>query len=108
MAQNFGENSTQGAILLNVDAQAAGSTVSVSDSTSNVLASWEAPQAFSSIVISCPGLEADGTYTVTAGTSSTEVTLDGLLYGSGGMGHGMGGNRGDRGETVQDTAAATT
>lgn len=107
MAQNFGENSTQGAILLNVDAQAAGSTVSVSDSAGNVLASWEAPQAFSSIVISCPGLEADGTYTVTAGTSSTEVTLDGLLYGSGGMGHGMGGTRGGRGETVQDTAAAS-
>lgn len=110
MAQNFGENSTQGAILLTIDAQAAGSTVSVSDSAGNVLASWEAPQAFSSVVISCPGLEADGTYTVTAGTSSTEVTLDGLLYGSGGgMGRGgMGGNRGSRGETVQDTAAAST
>ena len=111
MAQNFGENSTQGAILLTVDAQAAGSTVSVSDSAGNVLASWEAPQAFSSVVISCPGLESDGTYTVTAGTSSTEVTLDGLLYGSGGgMGHGGmgGGNRGSRSETAQDTAAAST
>lgn len=106
MAQNFGENSTQGAILLNVDTQAAGSTVSVSDSAGNVLASWEAPQAFSSVVISCPGLEADGTYTVTAGTSSTEVTLDGLLYGSGGMNHGMGGNRGGRGEPMQAEAAS--
>lgn len=107
MAQNFGENSTQGAILLTVDTQAAGSTVSVSDSAGSVLASWEAPQAFSSVVISCPGLEADDTYTVMAGTSSTEVTLDGLLYGSGGMGHGgMGGNRANRGETVQDTAAS--
>ncbi|MGO5028720.1 carbohydrate-binding domain-containing protein [Candidatus Agathobaculum pullicola] len=107
MAQNFGETSTQGAILLTVDAQAAGSTVSVSDSSGNVLTSWEAPQSFSSVVISCPGLEADGTYTVTAGTSSTQVTLDGPLYGSGGTGHGgMGGNRGNRGEPVQDTAAA--
>lgn len=107
MAQNFGENSTQGSILLTVDAQAAGSTVSVSNSAGNVLASWEAPQAFSSVVISCPGLESDGTYTVTTGTSSTEVTLDGLLYGNGGMGHsGMGGNRANRGETVQDTAAS--
>lgn len=108
MAQNFGDTSTQGAILLNVDAQAAGSTVSVSDSAGNVLASWEAPQAFSSVVISCPGLEADGTYTVAAGTSSTEVTLDGLLYGSGGMNHGMGGNRGSRSEPTQDTAAAAS
>ena len=108
MAQNFGENSTQGAILLTVDAQAAGSTVSISDSAGNVLASWDAPQAFSSVVISCPGLEADGTYTVTTGTSSTEVTLDGLLYGSGGMGHGGmgGGNRANRGETVQNAAAS--
>ena len=108
MAQNFGDASTQGAILLNVDAQAAGSTVSVSDSAGNVLASWEAPQAFSSVVISCPGLESDGTYTVTAGTSSTEVTLDGLLYGSGGMNHGMGGNRGSRSEPTQDTASAAS
>ncbi len=109
MAQNFGENSTQGAILLTVDAQAAGSTVSISDSAGNVLASWDAPQAFSSVVISCPGLEADGTYTVTTGTSSTEVTLDGLLYGSGGgMGHGgmRGGNRATRSETVPDPAAS--
>lgn len=108
MAQNFGDTSAQGAILLTVDAQAAGSTVSVSDSAGRVLASWEAPQAFSSVVISCPGLEADGTYTVTAGTSSTEVTLDGLLYGSSGMNHpmgGMGGNRGNRGEPMQNTAA---
>lgn len=106
MAQNFGDTSTQGAILLSVDAQAAGSTISISDSTGNVLASWEAPQAFSSVVISCPGLEADGTYTVTAGTSSTEVTLDGFLYGSGGMNHGMGGNRGSRSEPTQNAATA--
>lgn len=106
MAQNFGDTSTQGAILLSVDAQAAGSTISISDSTGNMLASWEAPQAFSSVVISCPGLEADGTYTVTAGTSSTEVTLDGFLYGSGGMNHGMGGNRGSRSEPTQNAATA--
>lgn len=109
MAQNFGDGSTQGAILLTVDAQTTGSTVSVCDSTGNVLASWDAPQAFSSVVISCPGLEADGTYTVTTGDTSTEVTLDGLLYGSGGgMGHGgMGGTRGGRGETPQDQTAAS-
>lgn len=106
MAQNFRDTSTQGAILLSVDAQAAGSTISISDSTGNVLASWEAPQVFSSVVISCPGLEADGTYTVTAGTSSTEVTLDGFLYGSGGMNHGMGGNRGSRSEPTQNAATA--
>lgn len=105
MAQNLGDTSTQGAILLRVAAQAAGSTVSVSDSAGDVLASWEAPQAFSSVVISCPGLAADGTYTVTAGTASTEVTLDGLLYGSGSMNRGMGGNFGGRGEPTQNTAA---
>lgn len=109
MAQNFGDSSTQGAILLTVDAQAAGSTVSVCDSAGNVLASWDAPQAFSSVVISCPGLEADGTYTVTTGDASTEVTLDGLLYGSGGgMGHGgMGGTQGGRGEMPQSQTAAS-
>ena len=34
-----------------------------------------------------------GTYTVTAGTSTTEVTMDSLVYGAGGMG-GKGGHGG--------------
>lgn len=42
MAQNFGDSSTQGAILVTVDSQSAGSQVLVTDEAGNVLASWEA------------------------------------------------------------------
>lgn len=95
MAQGFGDKSTQGAILLTVDSQQAGSTVSVADSSGKVLASWTPTQGYSSVVISCAGLQTDGTYTVTAGDSTTEITLDGLLYGESlGHGGGMGGGRG--------------
>lgn len=95
MAQNFGDSSTQGAILVTVDSQSAGSQVSVTDEAGNVLASWEAPKAYSAVVISCPGLQQGGSYTVTAGSSSTQITLDSLVYGSGMQPGGMGG-RGQR------------
>ena len=111
MAQNFGEDSTQGSILLSVDEQQAGTTVSVADSTGKVLASWTPTKSYNSVVISCAGLEADGTYTVTAGDTTTTVTLDGLLYGtSSGMGGGgMGGGRGgmDKGGRMQQPADGT-
>lgn len=95
MAQNFGDGSIQGAILVTVDSQSAGSQVSVTDEAGNVLASWEAPKAYSAVVISCPGLQQGGSYTVTAGSSSTQITLDSLVYGSGMQPGGMGG-RGQR------------
>ena len=112
MAQNFGDGSTQGSILLTVDSQQAGSAVSVADSTGKVLASWTPTQGYNAVVISCAGLQADGTYTVTASDTTTEITLDGLLYGEGfGFGGGMGGGRGKMQQRpaqtdTQDTGAA--
>lgn len=84
MAQNFGDSSTQGSILVTVAQQSTDSTISIHNSSGNVLASWNAPKGYSSIVVSCPGLESDGIYTIMAGDSVTEVTLDGLLYGQSG------------------------
>lgn len=108
MAQNFGEDSTQGSILLSVDEQQAGTTVSIADSTGKVLASWTPTKSYNSVVISCTGLEADGTYTVTTGDITTTVTLDGLLYGTS-SDMGGGGMRGGRdginkGEHMQPSA----
>lgn len=86
MAQNFGDASTQGSILLTVDSQSAESAVSLAASDGTVLASWDAvPKGFTSVLISCPGLTVGSTYSVTAGTSQTEVTLDSLIYGSSSM-----------------------
>ena len=44
--------------------------------------------------MSTPALTQGGTYTVTMGGQSTDVTLESLIYGSGGMGGGMGGQPG--------------
>lgn len=95
MAQNFGDSSTQGSILVAVAQQSANSTISINNSSGNVLASWNAPKGYSSIVISCPSLESNGTYTIMAGDSVTEVTLDGLLYGQSSGPH-AGGMRGEK------------
>ena len=93
MAMNFGTESTQGAILCSLNGMApAGTQVSVKDSKGNVLASYASQKDFQSILISAPGMEKGGTYTVSVGTASAEFTLDDIIYGSGsGMGGGMGG-----------------
>ena len=96
MAQNFGDTSTQGSILVSVDSQSAGSIVSITDQNGAVLATWEAPKSFNSVLISCPDLTVGSTYTVTAGTAQTEVTLDSLIYGSGSMQPGQMGGMGGR------------
>jgi hypothetical protein len=49
-------------------------------------------KSYNSVVISCPEIVDGGTYTVVMGETSTEVKMDGLIYGSGfGMGGGFGG-----------------
>lgn len=92
MAENFGQSSTQGSILLSfASQQAAGSAVTVTDANGNVLASFTPEKSYNSVVVSTPELVQGGTYTVTAGSESQTVTLDSLIYGSGmGMG-GFGG-----------------
>ena len=44
--------------------------------------------------MSTPALKQGGTYTVIMGGESTDVTLESLIYGTGGMGGGMGGQPG--------------
>ncbi len=38
---------------------------------------------YTSVVISCPGIALDESYTLKAGTSETTVTMDSLIYGTG-------------------------
>ena len=103
MAESFGANSTQGAIMVNTGNQPAGSAVTLTDEAGNVLAEYTFGKTFSNVVITAPGIVSGGTYTVTAGTYSETITMDGLLYGSGGGmfggmgGMNMGGGRGNGG-----------
>ena len=99
MAENFGQGSTQGSVLLSFSAQAAGSTVSIADESGNVLASFQPEKSYNSVLMSTPSLVQGGTYTVTAGTETQTVTLTDLIYGSGmgmmgGPGMGRWGNQG--------------
>lgn len=94
MAVNF-RSATQGAILLNVGSQSAGTTVTLTDADGNVLLSCTAEKAFAAVNLTCPELAQGGTYTVTAGAFSQTLTLDSLITGSGGPG-GFGGFGGRR------------
>ncbi|MGN1345326.1 MAG: carbohydrate-binding domain-containing protein [Eubacteriales bacterium] len=94
MAASFGSSSTQGSMMVSVGNQPAGSTVTLTDASGNVLAEYTFAKSFSNVVVTCPGLVDGGTYTLTAGTYSETITMNGLLYsGMGGMG-GMFGGRG--------------
>jgi hypothetical protein len=94
MAMNFGSDSTQGSILVTTNAQEAGTTVELKDSENNVLAAYTPEKTYDSVVISCPDITTDETYTFTAGTYSTDITMDSLIYGEGSNGFGMGGGMG--------------
>lgn len=121
MAMNFGETSTQGSILTSVANCKAGDEVQLLDAQGNVLVSFKAESAFSSVVVSCPQLKQGETYTLKAGGKETEITLESLIYGNGfggpgGMGgfgnpgggrgqdggRGQGGNRGQNDGRGQD------
>ena len=97
MAQNMGNESRQGSILLTVDNQPADSTVEIMDEQGNVIASYTPPKAYNSVVISAPEITKGNTYTVTAGDTSTEVTMTDIIYGEGMHGFMMpGGNSGQK------------
>ncbi len=83
MAVNFGDNSTQGSILVNLDRQEAGTDIVLTDASGTELINWQPSKQYTSVVISCPGIAQDESYTLKAGTSETTVTMDSLIYGTG-------------------------
>lgn len=98
MAENFGENSTQGSILVSCGEQEAGSEIALLDSDGKNLLSWTAEKSYSSVVISTPDIVKGQTYTVKTGDASEEVTMDNIIYGEGSnFGHGGGGGGFGRG-----------
>lgn len=93
MAQNFGADSTQGSILL-TSRSTSTEPIRVTDASGSVLAEFAPTKAYNCVIVSTPALKQGSTYTVTMGGESTDVTLESLIYGTGGMGGQPGGNMG--------------
>ena len=94
MAMNFGSESTQGSILASTGNARAGTAVKLTDSSGNVIAEFTPTVSFQTVVISTPDITSDGTYTLTVGDSTQEITMSGCIYGSGMGGGQHGGNGG--------------
>ena len=83
MAVNFGNNSMQGSVLVNMDRQEAGTDIVLTDTSGTELINWQTSKKYTSVVISCPGIAQGESNTLKAGTSKTTVTMDSLIYGTG-------------------------
>ena len=97
MQESLDSSSEQCSMLISVPGSA-DDTITIADEDGNVLASYTTGKQYGCVVISCPEIESDGTYTVTCGSSETSVTMSGTVYSSGmngGMNGGMGGDMGD-------------
>ena len=96
MAQNFDSSSTQGVIMVSVESGSAGDTITLADSTGKELMSYQADKEYTSVILSCPEITQGAAYTLTAGETTTEITMDSIVYGSSSMG-GRGGNKENKG-----------
>lgn len=96
MAQNFGTDSTQGSMLVNVSGSA-NDEITLTDSNGNVIVNCISPKSYGCIVISSPLLKVGNTYTLTAGNNTKTVEMTDLITGGTGFSFGnQGGNRGNR------------
>lgn len=96
MAQNFGDTSTQGVMLVNTGSQEAGSTIALTDSDGKELMNRTSDKTYECVVISCPDITKGNTYRVTAGSFSQEITMENTVYGESSMeGGSMGGPSGN-------------
>ena len=116
MAESLTANG-QCSIMTDIDSQAANTTVALTDSEGNVLASINSTKQFNNVVVSTPSIKKGESYKlvcggtvdgadsygfadsgkVSGGTTAAEMTMDSESYSNGGsrMGGGMGGMRGN-------------
>lgn len=86
MAQNFSESSTQGTMMVTVDAQESGSQIILQDSSQNEIFSWIPEKEYTSVLISCPEIEEGEIYSLIAGNVTQQITMESLIYENGQMG----------------------
>ena len=100
MLETMSENSAQPSLLYAGTTQAAGTEITLQDSSGETLLTYAAPNSFSAVLVSCPEMATGSTYTLTLGTTSQEIPLTQVAttYGvSGNMGGGMGNMGGSSG-----------
>lgn len=93
MLEAMSENSAQPSLLYAGTTQAAGTEITLQDSSGKILLTYAAPNSFSAVLVSCPEMATGSTYALTLGTASQEIALTQVAttYGvSGNMGGGMG------------------
>lgn len=81
MTQNFSSSSTQGVIMIRIGSQPAGSTVTLKDSTGNVILTRTTDLPYSCIILSSPKIVIGKKYTITAGSYSTNITMNNIVSG---------------------------
>lgn len=106
MAQNFGEESTQGAILVSAQTMTDGEVVLL-DEDGEELIRFSPGKSYNSAVISCPEITDGKSYTILLGEESQTIQMDGMVYGAGGeamggFGGGMRGGDKDKQQMMQD------
>ncbi len=77
--QNFGDDSTQCSIMLDLSTFQSG-TITMTDSQGTVIAEFTPAKEYQTIHISTPDMEVGETYTIVAGTETQTVVLDTMLY----------------------------
>ena len=101
MAEGFSDSSTQCSILYNLSGtQQAGTKITLTDESGNVIAGFAPEKQFQAIYISVAALAQGKTYTLSVGSEEFTIELNASTYsnGGGGMGTGaMGGGHGDFG-----------
>lgn len=90
--QNFGEDSTQGSILVQLSSFTTGDVI-LTDSSGNVIAQTTPTKSYQAVIISTPDIVVGETYTLTAGDYTETIVMDSLIYGEGNE-HSMGGMTG--------------
>lgn len=84
MSQNFGDDSTQGVIMINKDdTQEKGTKISLKDSSGKELVSYTSKKSFNSVLVSCKGIEKGSSYTLSIGDEDSAVQMSSLVYSEG-------------------------
>jgi hypothetical protein len=89
MAENFGNDSTQGSMLITSKDMQSGD-VNLKNSSGDEIISYTQSKQYNSVVISTPDLKIGETYTITMGDEVQEIEMTSLIYGNG-RGPGGGG-----------------
>ena len=80
MTESFDEASTQPVVTYYcTETQSADTTITLTDSDGSALFTVTPEKAYASIVLTCPEMKLDATYTLTAGTDNEEITLTDII-----------------------------